>query len=232
MNTYQQLQENCSEIERKIKYIFKDKDLLYLAFVHRSFVNENKKVISIHNERLEFLGDAVLNLVVTEYLYKKFPQANEGILSFYRSQIVDSSSCAQYVQKLEIKDFVLLGKGEQAEERGRATILADLFEAVVGAIYLDSGIEEARDFILGNFEKDISVFLQKPSRNYKAELQSFCQKKHGVQPVYEIILESGPEHLKTFVVEAKVNNISLAKGQGSSKKEAEQDAAKNALENL
>ena len=232
MNTYHELQERCAEIERKLQYTFKDKDLLYLAFVHRSFVNENKKIISVHNERLEFLGDAVLSLVVTEYLYKRFPSASEGKLSFYRSQIVDGNSCSQYVQKLEIKDFVLLGKGEQAEDRGRTSILADLFEAIVGAIYLDSSIVEAKDFILRNFEEDIAGFLQNPSRNYKAELQCYSQKKYAAQPIYEIVSESGPEHSKTFVVEAKVNDISFAKGQGSSKKEAEQDAAKNALENL
>lgn len=233
MNTYHELQERSSEIELKLNYTFKNKNLLYLAFVHRSFVNENKKVISTHNERLEFLGDAVLSLTISEYLYKRFPNASEGQLSFYRSQIVDSNSCALYIQKLGIKDFVLLGKGEkQTEDRGRNSILADLFEAVVGAIYLDVGIDEARDFIFKNLEESINEFLLNPSRNYKAELQCYCQKKYSAQPVYEIVSESGPEHSKTFVVEAKVNDISFAKGQGSSKKEAEQEAAKNALEDL
>lgn len=233
MNAYQELQNRSSEIEQKLSYIFKNKELLYLAFVHRSFVNENKKVVSIHNERLEFLGDAVLNLVISEYLYNRYPLASEGKLSFYRSQIVDSNSCASYVQKLGIKGFILLGRGEkQTEDRGRTTILGDLFEAIVGAIFLDKNLDEAKNFILKNFEGCINEFLLSPSRNYKAELQTYCQKKYSAQPLYEVISESGPEHSKTFVVEAKINDISLGKGQGSSKKEAEQDAAKNALENL
>lgn len=233
MNPYFELQKKSFEIEQKINYQFKDKELLYLAFVHRSFVNENKEVVSNHNERLEFLGDGVLNLIISEYLYKKFPEASEGNLSFFRSRIVDCSSCSTFIQKLKLNDFVLLGKGEkQSEDRGRATILADLFEAIIGAIYLDGGIDRVKEFVLSNFEKDIDELLVNPSRNYKAELQNYCQKKYSSIPMYEVVSESGPEHLKTFVVEAIVNEIKLARGEGSSKKEAEQEAAKRALENL
>jgi ribonuclease III len=233
MNPYFELQERCSEIEHKLNYLFKNKELLFLAFVHRSFVNENKKIVSEHNERLEFLGDGILNLLITEYLYQKFPKASEGKLSFLRSRIVDANSCGLYVQKIGIKDFVLLGKGEkQTEARGRNSILADLFEAVLGAIYLDGGIESARKFIFQHFEEEISELLLSPSPNYKAELQSLCQKKYAVPPLYKTISETGPEHAKTFVVEAIVNGEILSQGEGPSKKEAEQQAAKRALENL
>lgn len=233
MNPYYELQENSSSIEDKLNYTFKNKELLFLAFVHSSFVNENKKITSDHNERLEFLGDGVFNLVITEYLYLKFPKASEGRLSFLRSRIVDSTSCSLFIEKLGIKNFVLLGKGEkQSEDRGRFTILADLFEALIGAMYLDGGLQVVKDFITNHFEKEVSDFLNNPFPNYKADLQSYCQKKYSTHPTYTIISETGPEHSKKFIIEASINGIKLSQGEGSSKKEAEQQAAKKALENL
>ncbi len=233
MNEYEKLKESTCEIEGKIGYIFNDKELLLLAFVHRSFSNENKKIIDEHNERLEFLGDAILNLVISEYLYKKFLQATEGELSFFRSRIVDSDSCEGYLRKLSLQSYVLLGKGEkQSEDRGRSSILSDLFEAIIAAIYLDGGFFKAREFILNNFEEDVEKFLEKPSRNYKAELQNFCQKKYLKLPHYKVLKESGPDHAKVFEVEVYIDDILLGKGEGASKKEAEQAAAEKALENL
>jgi len=233
MNEYDSLKEKISEIEQKIKYVFEDKELLLLSFVHRSFVNENKKIIEIHNERLEFLGDAILNLVVSEYLFKKFPKATEGELSFLRSQIVDSNSCMGYLRKLNLESYVLLGKGEkQTEDRGRDSILADLFEAVIGAVFLDGGFFKAKDFILNNFEDDFQIFLEKPTRNFKAEFQNFCQKKYLKLPNYKIIKESGPDHSKVFEVGVYIDDTVLGIGMGPSKKEAEQAAAEKALKNL
>jgi ribonuclease-3 len=233
MNEYDSLKEKISEIEQKIKYVFEDKELLLLSFVHRSFVNENKKIIEVHNERLEFLGDAILNLVVSEYLFKKFPKATEGELSFLRSQIVDSNSCMGYVRKLNLDSYVLLGKGEkQTEDRGRDSILADLFEAVIGAVFLDGGFFKAKDFILNNFEDDFQIFLEKPTRNFKAEFQNFCQKKYLKLPNYKIIKESGPDHSKVFEVGVYIDDTVLGIGTGPSKKEAEQAAAEKALKNL
>jgi ribonuclease-3 len=233
LNPYLELKEKVIEIERRLNYCFNDNDLLLLSFVHRSFINENKKVIENHNERLEFLGDAVLNLVITEHLFKTFPKATEGKLSFLRSQIVDSNSCELYLKKLALEEYVLLGKGEkQTENRGRSSILADLFEAIVGAVYIDGGFEKAKEFLLTSFEEEIKSFLEMPSRNYKAKLQTYCQRKYNEPPCYKIADERGPDHSKTFDIIACVEDIELGKGSGLSKKEAEQEAAKNALESL
>lgn len=232
MNPFLNLKENCSLIEKRLDYTFKDKDLLILSFVHRSYVNENKRILDTHNERLEFLGDAVLNLIVSEYLYLRFTRANEGKLSLLRSQIVDSTTCADFVKILQIDQFVLLGKGEQMENRGRGSILADLFEAIIGAIYLDGGFERAKEFFLKKFEKEMENYLEIPSKNYKAQLQTYCQKKYMKLPSYKILREEGPDHAKIFEVGVFLDLEEMGMGQGSSKKEAEQEAAKNALENL
>ena len=233
MNPFNELKDKCSEIEQKLNYSFFDKNLLMLSFVHRSFYNENKKIIDSHNERLEFLGDAVLNLIVSEYLFKKFDTATEGKLSFFRSQIVDSTSCTSYVKKLNLQEYVLLGKGEkQTEERGRESILADLFEAIIGALYLDGGFLKAQEFFMFCFEEDVRNFLEQPSSNYKAELQHYCQKKYMKPPLYQVIKENGPDHEKIFEIVASIDEIELGKGEGGSKKIAEQAAAKNALEKL
>lgn len=230
MNSLWELKENISELEKRINYFFKDKECLVLAFIHKSFVNENKKIVDEHNERLEFLGDAVLDLLAARYLFFKYPDVSEGILSSYRSQIVDSHSCEKYVKKLNIEEFLLLGKGElQTEDRGRSSILANLFEAVIGAIYLDGGMDEAQKFF-DNQLPEIEDFLKNPHSNYKADLQELCQKKYFETPRYEVVGESGPEHLKTFEVKVFIKEIELGEGTGFSKKQAEMAAAKDAIE--
>src|SRR5262245_60123971 len=204
MNTWENLIAHVSDIETKIGYVFRDAQTLTLAFVHRSYINENK-TITEHNERLEFLGDSVLGLVIAEYLYRHLPTHPEGELSFLRSRLVDASSCVHYIQKLQVESFLLLGRGERMSQgRGRESILSDLFEALIGAIYLDGGFEAAKQFILSHFSEEISAILQTPTHNSKALLQDFCQKKFQATPTYEVVSEEGPEHRKIFRIIVKI----------------------------
>jgi ribonuclease-3 len=233
MNPIQELLVQIPEIERKIKYTFKNKQLLVLAFVHRSFFNEHRDLVQQHNERLEFLGDSVLGLLISDYLYSQLPSEPEGYLSHLRSHIVEASSCAQLLGKLGIAHHVLLGKGERMNEgRGRETILADLFEALIGALYLDSDIESAKKFFFEHFTDKIESHLRKPLRNWKAELQDYSQKKYQKPPAYKILKESGPDHSKMFHVIALIDEAEVGEGTGSSKKEAEAAAAEDALKKL
>lgn len=224
--------QHVSEIETQIGYSFKDVNLLILAFIHRSYVNENKS-ISAHNERLEFLGDSILGLLISEYLFKAMPTTSEGDLSYLRSRLVEAGSCVTYLQKLNIGKHVLLGKGERMNDgRGRETIFADLFEALVGAIYLDGGIEAVRNFLFHNFSEEFALILKTPLRNWKAILQDYCQKKYQLTPIYQLEEESGPDHSKIFKISVVLSDKELGHGQGSSKKEAQQAAAADALYKL
>lgn len=224
---------HLGQIEKKIGYTFSDKSLLSLAFIHRSYVNEDRDFGKQHNERLEFLGDSVLNLLVTEYLYKNLPDVPEGELSFLRSRLVDAQSCMEYVKKLDIAQFLLLGKGERLSSgRGRLSILSDLFEAVVGAMYLDGGLEPVRLFLFTHFEKDIKNILSTPMNNWKAILQDYAQRVYHVTPEYVVNSESGPDHQKTFEVIVNIQNQELGRGVGKSKKEAQQAAAQMAVEKI
>ena len=158
---------------------------------------------------------------------------DEGTLSDLRSRLVEASSCVMYVNKLGIADYVLLGKGERLNRgKGRETILADLFEAIIGAIYLDVGYSAAKDFFFAHFEKEVREIIAEPSRNWKAELQDYAQKKYQTPPVYEVIAESGPSHQKHFKVAVFINNAQVGVGEGSSKKEAQQSAAASAVVKL
>ncbi len=159
MNQMEHLLQHISAIENKIGYTFQDRALLMLAFVHRSFVNENR-LVTQHNERLEFLGDSVLGMLISDYLYRNLPSSTpEGELSYLRSRLVEASSCVSYVQSLNVTSYVLLGKGERMNDgRGRESILADLFEAIIGAIYLDGGFEAAKNFLFRNFTPKLKIF--------------------------------------------------------------------------
>jgi ribonuclease III len=232
-NPVEGLVQQCSVIEKRLGYEFNDRQLLMLAFVHRSFYNENRDTIDQHNERLEFLGDSVLGLIVSDYLYEKLPSSAEGQLSHLRSHIVEAGSCVSYLQKLDIAEFVLLGKGERMNDgRGRETILADLFEALIGAIYLDGGLNEVKKFFFHHFTEDMEMALKDPLRNWKAELQDYSQKKYQRPPVYKVVKEAGPDHSKVFHVIALIDETEMGAGEGSSKKLAEQAAAENALKKL
>jgi ribonuclease-3 len=219
------------EIEERLHYHFNNKELLLLAFTHRSFWNEHKDSLKGHNERLEFLGDSVLGFIVAEYLYKKFEDLPEGVLSDLRAQLVKADMCAQFFLQLALEPYILLGKGEQMNEgKGRQTIIANLFEALMGAIYLDGGLKAAETFFFSHFQHLVDESVQKPESNWKAELQDYIQKKYHQIPIYEILEESGPSHSKKFVVAVIVNGKEIAKGEGSSKKRAQIDGAKHALQ--
>jgi ribonuclease-3 len=205
---------------------------LTLAFVHRSFVNEHRDVHQ-HNERLEYLGDSILGFLISEHLYRQLPDTPEGDLSYLRSRLVEASSCVRYIQKLGVENYLLLGKGERINPgRGRESILADLFEAIMGAIFLDGGMEAARVFLFSNFSTEIEAILKTPVQNWKALLQDFCQKKFQVAPNYVVLNETGPDHIKVFEIQVMVNNEIMGIGHGSSKKEAQQAAAKAALNRI
>lgn len=232
MNAINDIVKNASKIEEKIGYRFTDRHLLALAFVHRSFVNENKEITQ-HNERLEFLGDSVLGLLVANYLYRSLPNVPEGELSYLRSRLVEASSCVAFIQKFNVEKFILLGKGERMNDgRGRESILSDLFEAIIGAIYLDGGIEAAGDFYFKNFSEEIEAILKTPLRNWKALLQDYCQKRYQQTPIYKLLEETGPDHSKIFKIAVLVNNKEMGTGEGASKKEAQQAAAEDALSNF
>lgn len=229
MNQMEFLLQNIPAIETKLGYTFLDRSLLTLAFVHRSFINENR-MVAHHNERLEFLGDAILGMLISDYLYRRLPNNPEGELSYLRSRLVEASSCVHYVQSLHIADYVLLGKGERMNDgRGRESILADLFEAIIGAIYLDGGLEAAKTFLFRNFTGQIDETLKTPERNWKAQLQDYCQKKFQQTPVYQVLQASGPDHNKIFEISVLINGQEMGRGKGASKKEAQQEAAADAL---
>ena len=221
------------EIEKKVGYSFTDPSLLELAFTHRSYWNENKETCPGHNERLEFLGDSVLGMLVAEHLYKTLPHADEGTCSKMRAQVVAADACAAHVQKLEIDGHLRLGKGEQLNTgKGRDSILSDLFEALLGAIYLDGGYEKVKQFFFTHFLAEIIARIEMPARNWKAELQDYAQKSFQATPTYEVLEEFGPSHKKEFRVAVLVNGQQVGEGTGLSKKEAQVEAARIALTDI
>jgi ribonuclease-3 len=233
MHSLQDLRRTIPEIEGKIRHVFVTRDLLVLAFTHRSYLNEHKGELAQHNERLEFLGDSVLGLVLADYLYHRLPGHPEGELSQLRAQLVDAAACAHYMQKLDLSQYILLGKGEQlGEGKAKTSILADVFEALVGACFLDGGLTVARALLTVHFDAEFETAIGNPLRNYKAELQDYSQKKWQKAPVYKIVQEAGPDHAKVFHVIVLVNEHETGLGIGPSKKEAEQRAALEALTKL
>ena len=220
-----------SPFETKIGVGFRDKRLLEAAFTHRSYLNENRANGREHNERLEFLGDAVLELAVTEFLYKKYPDKPEGELTALRAALVNTVSIADAATKLGMNDYLLLSRGEAKDTgRARGIILANAFEAVIGAIYLDQGFKSAYDFIDAQlFHKTEEVVEKKLWQDAKSKLQEIAQERLAVTPTYELMNQTGPDHDKTFVVAAYLGREKTALGEGRSKQEAEQQAAENAL---
>lgn len=227
------LKKNLNSIEEILGYEFKDKDLLVLAFTHRSFANESRGQITYNNERLEFLGDSVLGLSIADFLYRRLPSHPEGQLSQLRSRLVDAVSCAHYLQKLGLGRYILLGRGERmGEGSAKHSILADAFEALVAALYLDGGMEVAKSFLFCQFEQEMEQVIGSPSRNYKAELQDYSQRVFRSAPVYKVIDEVGPDHAKIFHVIVFVDEKEAGMATGASKKEAEQISACNALSKI
>lgn len=210
---------------------FNDIDLLILALTHRSYVNEHKKSAKEHNERLEFLGDAVLELVVTEYLFKNFPEEQEGILTSWRAALVRTESISDAGDKLGFQPLIRMSKGEkQGSDRARLQILANAFEAVVGAIYLEKGYDASRDFIDKHIIKKLPGILDAETwRDPKSYLQEVAQRVDGQTPQYRVLDETGPDHDKVFTLGVFVGDKLLAKGQGASKQAAQQESAREAL---
>jgi ribonuclease-3 len=210
---------------------FNDLDLLITAFTHRSYLNEHRKTVKTHNERLEFLGDAVLELVVTEYLYGNYDDP-EGILTNWRSSLVRTESIGAAAAKYGFEPLLRLSRGEKrGTERARAQILANSFEAVVGALYLDQGYEAARKFITESILSTFAEILSSGSwMDAKSHLQELAQSQEIATPVYKVMTEEGPDHDKTFTVGVYVNNNLRGQGVGPSKQAAQQKAAEAALE--
>lgn len=221
-----------SIFERNAGVTFTDKNLLKQAFIHRSFLNENRDTKLEHNERLEFLGDAVLELVITDYLYHKYPGKPEGELTAYRSSLVNSNTLAAAAEKLGMNSFLLLSKGE-AKDTGRARqyILANTFESFAGALYLDQGYGAARDFIASQlFGLIEDIISNKAFIDAKSFFQERSQEKVGITPAYKLVKETGPDHNKIFTVGVYLGEEMIVTGDGKSKQEAEQKAAQAALE--
>ena len=219
------------ELEKLIDYNFKNKKLLQQALTHSSYANEHRGSNIKHNERLEFLGDAVLSIVVADYIYANCPDLPEGELTKLRASLVCEKSLHIFAQQIHLGDYLLLGKGEEnTGGRERPSILADAFEAVIAAIYLDGGMEPAKEFILRFVVPEINNQSNKPFKDYKTTLQEIVQKNPGEKIDYILVSESGPDHNKHFVFEVHLNSNVIGKGGGRSKKEAEQNAAREALE--
>lgn len=220
-----------SDFEKKTKITFKDKNLLKQAFIHRSYINENGASSLSHNERLEFLGDAVLELIVTDFLYKKYPNYTEGELTAVRSALVNAIIISEIAGNIGMNEFLLLSKGE-AKDNGRARqyILANTFEAFIGAMYLDQGYDVVDKFIMKTLlPKTEEIVNKKLWRDAKSLVQEKAQEFVSVTPLYKVLHESGPDHDKHFTVGIYFGKNLITEGKGKSKQEAEQSAALAAL---
>ncbi len=216
---------------KSLKVEFEDFDLLKVALTHKSFLNEAKNQTVVHNERLEFLGDAVLELIVTRYLFELFPDRPEGELTSFRAAIVRTESLAEEAKRMNYGEYIFMSKGEEATGgRKRPYILANTFEAVLGAMYLDKGFEICKEFTLKNLLYKIDKIVKnRLDIDPKSKLQEIAQEQVKETPTYVLLEEKGPDHDKIFTVAVKVGNIELKSGKGRSKQEAEGNAAKATL---
>jgi len=224
------MDKDLKPFEKKINVTFKNIDLLRQAFVHRSYLNEHKTFPLDQNERLEFLGDAVLELVVTEFLYLNYENP-EGELTNWRASLVNGNMLAKIAKKIGAEDYLYLSRGEQKDTgKARNYILANTFEALIGAIYLDRGWDESKTFIHTYLLPELPEILEKKLYiDPKTNFQEVAQEKVGVTPVYKVLSEEGPDHDKIFEVGVYLNKELITKGKGSSKQEAQEDAAGKAL---
>jgi ribonuclease III len=220
-----------SKLEKKLGVDFKDKDLLTQSFCHRSYLNENPQGCLDNNERLEFLGDAVLELVITEYLFQNWPKKSEGELTNWRAALVNAKMLAEIAKELDFNDFILLSRGEAKEEgKARQYILANTFEAFIGALYLDLGYKICQDFITKHLVKELPDIVENGLyKDAKSAFQEEAQEVKGITPIYKVLQEWGPDHAKNFIIGVYLGQEMIAKGEGSSKQEAELAAAKEAL---
>lgn len=228
------MNRDTKQLEEKLGYSFRDKKLLKNALIHRSYGNENWKYKNINNERLELLGDAVLDLVVAEYLYKVFANSTEGELAKIKSMAVSEPVLARVSKGLSMGEYLLLSKGEEMTGgRERSSILGDVFEAVLGAIYLDSDFHSVKEVALKHMKYWIdNIDTNDEILDYKTILQEYTQKEKKIVPTYEVVAESGPDHMKTFEIMVKIGTDISGRGVGKNKKLAEQAAAKDLIKKL
>lgn len=219
-----------AKLEKILKVKFKNKDLLHQAMVHRSYLNENPNFSLSHNERLEFLGDAVLELVTTDYLYNNYPNP-EGELTNFRAALVNSDMLAKIANELKLEEFLLMSKGESKDTgRARQYIMANAVESLIGAIYLDRGYKIAKKFIEENIVKELpNILEQKLYQDPKSKFQEESQEREGITPSYEVIKDWGPDHDKHFIVGVFLGKDLIAKGEGKSKQDAQRSAAEEGL---
>ncbi len=220
---------DLSAFEQEIHYSFKNKKLLKQALTHSSYANEGKKHLQ-NNERLEFLGDSVLSIVVAEHLFRNFKHIPEGELTRLRASLVCEQALFEFSQKIHLGDYLLLGKGEEnTGGRERPSIVSDAFEAVIAAVFLDGGMEEAKRYVLSFIPDDLTPEMAHSLADYKTALQEIIQQNREEKVEYVLTSESGPDHNKTFEIEVRLNSNVIGRGKGKSKKQAEQNAAKEAL---
>lgn len=222
----------AEEVEKVLGVVFKNKATLQTAFTHRSYLNEHPNYRNPSNERMEFLGDAVLQFLTSKYLYENFPKSPEGQLTNFRAATVNTESLAAEAQRLSYGAFLLLSKGEEdSGGRERNYILANTFEAVLGGLYLEKGITCCQKFLEKNLFYKIKEIIQNEAyRDYKSSFQELAQEKKGITPVYEVLEDWGPDHDKNFRMGVFLGKVKYGEGAGKSKQKAEQAAAKNALE--
>lgn len=224
--------ESLARLEIILGVVFEDKKHLLTAITHRSYLNEHREATQNHNERYEFLGDAVLELIVTDFLFHKYPEKPEGELTAIRAALVNTVSLSEVSTKLGINEFLLLSKGEERDTgRARQYILANTLESILGAIYLDQGYESARTFVADNFFDLTDNIVQKRLwQDAKSRFQELAQEHNSTTPNYETISQTGPDHDRVFTVGVFLGNEKVAEGKGRSKQEAEQEAAEKAIE--
>ena len=216
------------DIEKIINYTFKDKKLLDIAITHSSYAHENN--IDYYNERIEYLGDAVLELIASEFIYKNYPDLAEGEMTKARAYSVCEESLAELANNYGFSDFLKVGKCEAKKEgKYRSSILADAVEAIIGAIFLDGDLEKARSFMISHISKQVEICVKDGNKDYKTKLQEKLQVNGDVKIEYKICGSKGPEHNKIFIAEVYCNNKFMGRGEGKNKKEAEMEAAKEAL---
>ncbi|MEK7134796.1 MAG: ribonuclease III [Patescibacteria group bacterium] len=225
------MNKDFKELQKHLGIKFKNVNLLKQAFVHRSYLNENPAFELGHNERLEFLGDAVLELIVTEYLFKNYPDLAEGEMTNLRAALVNSQMLSQVSDRSGFNNFLYLSKGEAKEiGRGRQYILANTFEAFIGALFLDQSYKAVENFIYNNLILELKNIIEKKLwRDHKSLFQEAAQERVGITPTYEVLSENGPDHAKKFVIGVYLDKELVAQGEGSSKNEAQQQAAENSL---
>ncbi len=224
--------KDFNKVEKLLGVKFKNKDLLKQAFVHRSYLNEHKDFFLEHNERLEFLGDAVLEIAVTEFLYFKFPEKPEGELTNLRASLVNSKMLSKVAKDLNFEEYLYLSKGESRDKNSKARqyILANTVEAIIGAIYLDRKMQEAKKFVYKKILNNLDEVLEKKLySDPKSRFQEKTQEVYGITPHYSVLKESGPDHAKEFEVGIYIGEDMIVKGIGTSKQEAQVDAAEKAL---